>query len=149
MSSAISKILAVFFTVMSIFLPAQPENVEITIRQVTTESSSLSFELTNNTGRMIGRPLVALIEKQDENGNWQEADVGFGYNEIAYNVYPGQSTSEGVSLAALHGNDSYILEKGLYRITVEYPVKSVLKEVLKQKMEKVRVTEEFTVIEAE
>jgi len=143
MSSAISKILAVFFTVMSIFLPAQPENVEITIRQVTTESSSLSFELTNNTGRMIGRPLVALIEKQDENGNWQEADVGFGYNEIAYNVYPGQSTTEGIMLTNYPEDDFCTLEKGLYRLTVEYPVKSILI------TEKVRVTKEFTVIEAE
>ena len=81
----------------------------------------------------ICRPHIALIEKQGENGTWQEADVSFGYYEIAYNLYPDQTASEGISLAALHGNDSYILEKGLYRLTVEYPVKSALKEVLKQK----------------
>lgn len=76
----------------------------------------------------ICRPHIALIEKQDENGTWQEADVGFGYYEIAYNLYPDQTASEGISLAALHVNDSYILEKGL-----KYPIKSALKEVLKQK----------------
>ncbi len=144
MSSALSKVLAVFFTVMSIFLPAQPENTEISVSQVTTKSTSLSFELKNNTGRIIGRPLVSMIEKQDENGNWQEADIGFGYTEITYNVYPGQSTVEGIIFSPLCN-----LEKGIYRLTVEYSVKSALKEVLNQKMEKVRVTEEFTIIEAE
>ena len=148
MSSAISKILAVFFTVMSLFLPAQPENVDITVNRVTTKSSSLSFELTNNTGRMIGRPHVALIEKQDENGSWQKYDIGFGYTEISYILYPGQSTSEGIFFTSHPDEDYRSFEEGLYRLTVEYQIKSLIKAGLNQEAEKVRVTAEFTVIEA-
>lgn len=145
MSAVLSKVLAVFFTVVSIFLPAQPENAELTVRQVTTQSSSLTFELKNNTGRIISRPLAVLIEKQDENGQWQKADTGFGYNEIFYNLYPGQSTTEGIILTRYPEEEFCNLSEGLYRLTVQY---TVVESVLKEKSVTVNITAEFTVIEA-
>lgn len=64
MSTFFSTILAIFMSILSVILPAKPDNVIVTVRPVTTETAIITFECENNTRRTISRPYVTSIEKK-------------------------------------------------------------------------------------
>ncbi|MBE6786128.1 MAG: hypothetical protein E7538_07860 [Ruminococcaceae bacterium] len=119
MSTIFSTILAIFMSVLSVILPAKPDNVKVTVRPVTTESAIITFECENNTRRTINRPNVISIEKKDENGDWQNANVAYGYTEVAYSIHHGGNAVDSIELGNLF-EDFDGLEKGEYRINVKY-----------------------------
>lgn len=119
MSAFFSTILAIFMSVLSVILPAKPDNVNVTVRPVTTETAIITFECENNTRRTIDRPHVTSIEKKDENGNWQNTDIAYGYTEEAYSIRHGGSAVDSIELGDIF-EDFEGLEKGEYRINVKY-----------------------------
>ena len=119
MTAFFSKILVVFWTFMAIFLPARPDNVKVKVIPVTTESTAITFECENNTRRTIDRPYVTSIEKKDENGNWQNTNIAYGYTEEAYSIYHGRSSVDSIELGDIF-EDFEGLKKGEYRLNVKY-----------------------------
>lgn len=143
MSTFFSTVLAIIMTLISIIMPAKPNNVKITVRQTTTESSSIVFEVQNNTGRLMSRPHVASIEKKDINGQWQKADFTYGWTEEAYNIYPGMSATDSVFFSTYDPNYIPPLTKGEYRLTLEYKIGNISGEVVPG-----TASAEFTVVQS-
>ncbi len=114
-----SSVLAFFMSVFALFLPAQPENVTVSVRPVTTESAGITYEFENNTRRTINRPDVISIEKSDGNGNWQKVNLALGRTDIAYTLRHGASTVDSAEFGDLYGEYEG-LEKGEYRINLRY-----------------------------
>lgn len=141
MSAFISKFLAVIMTLISIVMPAKADNAELTVRKVTTESTSISFEIQNNTGRAMSRPDVSLIEKKDENGQWQKADFLYGRTEEYYIIYPGRSAVDSVFLVSENSEEATTVPKGEYRITLKYKISNIRDEATPG-----TVSAEFTVL---
>lgn len=124
MQTVISKILAIIMTLVSIIMPAQPNNVDVSVREVTTNSAGLTYVCVNNTGRKIDRPDIKCLEKYVD-GEWEEVDLAYGRTEIAYTVNPGGDCVESVDFGGLDENFEFYnfhLETGYYRLTVEYTV---------------------------
>ena len=119
MSAFFSTIIAIFMSILSVILPAKPDNVKVTVRPVTTESTAIVFECENNTRRIIDRPGVASIEKKDENGNWQRVNMNYIFTEEYYAIYPGKSAVDSIGMLS-ESFDAYKLQKGEYRITITY-----------------------------
>ena len=119
MSAFLSTVLAILMSVLSVVYPAKPENVKVTVRPVTTQSSGIVFECENRTRRTISRPEVVSIEKKDENDNWQSVDVSYGRTEEYYNVAPGVSATDSIILGKFF-DEFEGFEKGEYRLTIEY-----------------------------
>ena len=119
MSAFFSTIIAIFMSILSVILPAKPDNVKVTVRPVTTETAIITFECENNTRRTIDRPHVTSIEKKDENGNWQNTNIAYGYTEEAYSIRHGGSVVDSIELGDIF-EDFEGLEKGEYRINVKY-----------------------------
>ena len=141
MSTFLSTVLAMIMTLISIIMPAKPNNIKITVRQTTTESSSIVFEVQNNTGRLVSRPHVTLIEKKDGNGQWQKADFTYGWTEEAYNIYPGMSATDSVFFSTHEPDYTPPLTKGEYRLTLEYKTGNISGELVPGK-----ASAEFTVV---
>lgn len=119
MSTFFSTILAIFMSILSVILPAKPDNVIVTVRPVTTETAIITFECENNTRRTISRPYVTSIEKKDESGNWQNTNVAYGYTEEAYSIRHGGKAVDSIELGDIFETFEG-LEKGEYRINVKY-----------------------------
>lgn len=124
MQAIISKILSVIMILVSVIMPAQPNNVEVSVRDITTKSAGLTYDCVNNTGRRIDRPDIKSLEKYVDN-EWEEIALPYGRTEIAYFVNPGGDCTESVDFGGLDENfEFYVfyLEEGYYRLTVEYTV---------------------------
>lgn len=119
MSTFFSTILAIFMSILSVILPAKPDNVIVTVRPVTTETAIITFECENNTRRTISRPYVTSIEKKDNNGNWQNTNVAYGYTEEAYSIRHGGKAVDSIELGDIFETFEG-LKKGEYRINVKY-----------------------------
>ena len=119
MSTFFSTILAIFMSILSVILPAKPDNVIVTVRPVTTESAIITFECENNTRRTISRPYVTSIEKKDDNGDWQNINIAYGYTEEAYSIRHGGRAVDSIELGDISETFEG-LEKGVYRINVKY-----------------------------
>lgn len=119
MSAFFSTIIAIFMSILSVILPAKPDNVKVTVRPVTTETAIITFECENNTRRTIDRPHVTSIEKKDEYGNWQNTNIAYGYTEEAYSIRHGGSVVDSIELGDIF-EDFEGLEKGEYRLNVKY-----------------------------
>ena len=119
MSTFFSTILAIFMSILSVILPAKSDNVIVTVRPVTTETAIITFECENNTRRTISRPYVTSIEKKDDNGDWQNANIAYGYTEEAYSIRHGGRAVDSIELGDIF-DDFESLEKGEYRINVKY-----------------------------
>ncbi|MGN1348326.1 MAG: immunoglobulin-like domain-containing protein [Acutalibacteraceae bacterium] len=119
MSAFFNTILAIFMSILSVILPAKSNNVNVTVRPVTTETARITFECENNTWRTISRPCVTSIEKKDENGEWQNVNIAFGYTEEYYSIHHGRSAVDSIELGDPF-EEFTGLEKGEYRITVKY-----------------------------
>ena len=121
MSAFFSTIIAIFMSILSVILPAKPDNVKVTVRPVTTETAIITFECENNTRRTIDRPHVTSIEKKDENGNWQNTNIAYGYTEEAYSIRHGISSVDSIELGDIF-EDFEGLKKGEYRFNVKYVI---------------------------
>lgn len=123
MKAFISKILAVFMTLISIVLPAEPNNVEFSVHDTTTASTSIVYTCINNTGRRIGRADTVSVEKNVD-GQWQETGIDFGRTEIFYYISPGGSSTDSIFFDPdMSGNNrAQYLEAGEYRLTISYSV---------------------------
>lgn len=119
MSAFFSTIIAIFMSILSVILPAKPDNVKVTVRPVTTETAIITFECENNTRRTIDRPYVTSIEKKDENGNWQNTNIAYGYTEEAYSIRHGGSVVDSIEIGDPF-EEFKGLEKGEYRLNVKY-----------------------------
>lgn len=119
MSTFFSTILAIFMSILSVILPAKPDNVIVTVIPVTTETAIITFECENNTRRTIDRPYVTSIEKKDENGNWQNTNIVCGCTDEAYSIRHGGSAVGSIELGDIFETFEG-LEKGEYRINVKY-----------------------------
>ena len=119
MSTFFSTILAIFMSILSVILPAKPDNVIVTVRPVTTETAIITFECENNTRRTISRPYVTSIEKKDNNGNWQNTNIAYGYTEEAYSIRHSGEAVDSIELGDISETFEG-LEKGVYRINVKY-----------------------------
>ena len=131
MTQFISRILAILMTLVSILMPAKPDNVEVTVKDMTTESACITFTCVNNTGRRMDRPEIKMIEKNVD-GEWEEVQTGYFMTEIAYYVNPGFSCTESVELCNLDEDFNVIythLEPGVYRLTVKYGVLNIREEL--------------------
>ena len=123
MSAFLSTVLAILMSVLAVVYPAKPENVKVTVRPVTTQSSGITFECENRTRRTIDKPTVSAIEKKDENGNWQSVDVTYGWTDIGYNLSPGESAVDSIILGNFF-DEFEGFEEGEYRLTVKYTLKA-------------------------
>ncbi len=121
MSALFSAVLAILMSIISVILPAKPDDVKVSVRPVTTETAIITFECENNTRRTIHRPYVTSIEKKDENGNWQNTNIAYGYTEEAYSIRHGGSAVDSIELGDSFENFQG-LEEGEYRLIVRYIV---------------------------
>lgn len=124
MTAIISRIFAIFMTLVSIILPAQPNNVEVTVRDMTTESAAIVYTCVNNTGRRMNRPDTASIEKNVD-GEWQKVTIGLVRTEELYYVHPGYSCTERAEFGTLDNENNYVnqhLDAGEYRLTIYYKI---------------------------
>lgn len=122
MTAIISRILAIFMTLVSIVLPAQPNNVEVTVRDMTTESAGIVYTCVNNTGRRMDRPDIVSIEKNID-GEWQKVKIGLEITDEFYYVHPGYSCTERAGFGTLDNENNYVnqhLDAGEYRLTIGY-----------------------------
>lgn len=119
MSAFLSTIFAILMSFIAIFLPMKPDNVTVTVNPVTTETAIITFECENNTRRTISRPHVTSVEMKDENGNWQNADIVYGYTEEAYSIRHGRSKADSIEIGDPF-NESEGLKTGEYRLNVKY-----------------------------
>ncbi len=123
MSAFLSTVLAILMSVLSVVYPAKPENVKLTVRPVTTQSAEITFECENYTRRTIDKPTVCAIEKKDENGNWQSVNISYGWTDIGYDLSPGERVVESIIFHSIT-DEHQALEKGEYRLTIEYTLKA-------------------------
>ncbi len=120
----ISKILVFFITLAFLLLPAKPENLEITVNPVTTETQGISFEIKNNTNRPVGRPNFSF--ERNVNGQWESSELIYAVPEYGYTLYPTQTATESVWIE----NPESITE-GEYRLTLSYRVGKGIKTTVK------------------
>lgn len=126
MTAIISRIFAIFMTLISIILPAQPNNVEVTVKDMTTQSTSIVYTCVNNTGRRMDRPYIKSIEKNVD-GEWQKVSISLTITEEFYCVHPGGSCTEGAGFVSFDENFSEAhehLEAGEYKLTIGYGISS-------------------------
>ncbi len=127
MLNAISKIIVFFYILVSFFTVAQPENVEITVNDVTTESTSVGFTYQNKTGKIMSE-LDSMRLHKNINGQWEEIDLEYAIPEVAYRTYQNQKVKDSLPLTsydwencdgALH---HVKLTEGEYRLTIGYRI---------------------------
>ncbi len=111
----LSDILIFFITFFHLMLPAQPENLEITLNPVTTESTSISFEIKNKTNRPVGRPTFYFEKNVD--GKWEKAGFKYAIPEYGYTLTPTATETEGVYI-----ENPESVTAGEYRLNVFYRV---------------------------
>lgn len=125
MTDFISKILIFFFTVASFFTIAQPSDVEITVNEVTTESTSISFTYQNKTGKIMSEINSYKLEKNVD-GEWVDMELVVFIPEVAYRTYPNTQVKDGFQLLRVDGDGLTItdfkLGKGEYRLTISYRI---------------------------
>lgn len=128
MNAIISRLLAIFFTVFSFFTVAQPQNVEITVKEITTESTSVVFTCKNNTGKIMSEIDYINLEQNVE-GEWHKIRVDYYIPEMAYRIYPSETVTKSFRLSFTEFGEPgevtatcFNLEKGEYRMTVGYRV---------------------------
>ncbi len=115
LTHTLKSILVFIITAFHLILPAQPENLEITVKPVTAETQSITFEIKNNTHRPINKPDFSFERKVD--GEWKNADFIYFIPEDAYVLYPTGTVTEGV-----HIENPESVTKGEYRLMVSYRV---------------------------
>lgn len=127
MTAIISKILIFFFTVASFFTIAQPANVEITVNEVTTESTSVGFTYQNKTNKIMSE-LDSMRLHKNVDGQWKEIDLEYAIPEVAYRTYQNQKVKDSLPLTSYDWENGdgalhYVkLTEGEYRLTIGYRI---------------------------
>ncbi len=102
-------------------LPAKPDSVTLRVHTpVTTDTSSIRFEIENHTRRTIRYPEESyLLETQTDTG-WAALDVlDHAVIEPMYEQLNGLTVTEQIPLETLYGG---LLQQGTYRLTFFYHV---------------------------
>ncbi|MBQ3137698.1 MAG: hypothetical protein IJB74_09495 [Clostridia bacterium] len=115
LTHTLKSLLVFIITAFHLILPAQPENLEITVNHVTAETQSITFEIKNNTHRPIHKPDFSFEKKV--NGEWKNADLIYFIPEDTYVLPPTGTVTESV-----HIENPESVTKGEYRLTVSYRV---------------------------
>ncbi len=126
-------ILLICIAIFHFMLPAQPENLEVTVNPVTTETRAISFEIKNNTHRTVGRPTFSF--ERNVSGEWEDAGFNYAIPEYGYTLYPTGTETESAYI-----ENPEALTAGEYRLTVFYRVGTGIKSVSEQ-----QVSVDFTV----
>ena len=123
MINIISRILTFLLVAFTAVLPMKADGVEITVRDVTTESAAISFVCVNKTNRRIDRPDIEKIEKNID-GKWEKIDIGLGCTEEFYYIYPNQDSTEHFDFGTLDENGfvQQYLDEGEYKLTISYKI---------------------------
>ncbi|MBR3816570.1 MAG: hypothetical protein IKJ27_07580 [Clostridia bacterium] len=127
MTAIISKMLIFIFTVASFFTVAQPENVKITVNEVTTESTAVGFTYENKTKKIMSElDSMRLYKSVDD--EWEEVDLNYAMPEVAYRTYQNQKVKDSLPLTSYDwengdGTLHYVkLTEGEYRLTITYRI---------------------------
>ena len=135
MSTIINTIISFFLIFSTMFLPAKTDGVEITVKEMTVSSAGITFVCENKTNRKISRPHIVSIEK-NVGGNWEKVDIGLGATDIAYDLYPGQDSTESADFGKLDENSfefiNQHLDEGEYKLTISYNLTDYLKGKVEQ-----------------
>lgn len=126
MTAIISKMLIFIFTVASFFTVAQPENVKITVNEVTTESTAVGFTYENKTKKIMSE-LDSMRLYKSVDGEWEEVDLNYAMPEVAYRTYQNQKVKDSLPLTNYDiendGSLYYVkLTQGEYKLTIGYRV---------------------------
>lgn len=126
MTAIISKMLIFIFTVASFFTVAQPENVKITVNEVTTESTAVGFTYENKTKKIMSE-LDSMRLYKSVDGEWEEVDLNYAMPEVAYRTYQNQKVKDSLPLTNYDiendGSLYYVkLTRGEYKLTIGYRV---------------------------
>lgn len=125
LTHTLGNILIFIITAFHLIFPAQPENLEITVNPVTSESRSITFEIKNNTHRPVGRPNFSFERKVD--GKWEKAGFIYYIPEYGYTLTPTATETEGVYI-----ENPESVTAGEYRLTVIYRVGTGINSTSKQ-----------------
>lgn len=109
--------------VLSMLLPAKPNNVTLNVSApVTTETTVITFEIENRTRRTIYFPEESYIFETQTDDGWTALEVlPHDVIEPMYELRTGLTTTEQVPLEILFGGP---LGAGVYRLTFFYNVGS-------------------------
>lgn len=121
-----SKIIALFLFALSVFLPARPERVDISLEISEKESQTITVFWENNTNKAITEPTFFIERLTD--GKWENLPFaeGFGFPEIYTQHYPTEKGRFTIDTEAVFGKT---LSDGVYRITLCYSlIRSDIKE---------------------
>ena len=127
MTSLISKILIFFFTFVSFFTVAKPANVEITVNEITTESTSIGFTYQNKTNKIMSE-LDSMTLYKNVDGQWEKIELNYAIPEVAYRTYQNQKVKEALPLTRydFESEDvslNYVkLTVGEYKLTIGYRI---------------------------
>lgn len=148
MSKIFGTISIIFAIIMTLFVPADVNSVEVKMHyQVNewsdgeTEVGFISFIVKNNTGKFISDPELEAIEKK-EGDSWVDTeyqldtDFGFQSDNDSFIVSP-EATGADSGLLCNDDTLSY-LPAGEYRLIISYTV-------FKLRSEKINVAVEFTI----
>ncbi len=123
----LSKIIVFFYILVSFFTVAQPSNVEITVNEVTTESTSVGFTYQNKTNKIMSE-LDSMKLHKNVDGQWEEIELDYFMPEVAYRTYQNQKMRDSLPLTKYDwesgdGKLHYVkLTKGEYRLTIGYRI---------------------------
>lgn len=121
------KIIVFFYILVSFFTVAQPSNVEITVNEVTTESTCIGFTYQNKTNKIMSE-LDSMKLYKNVDGLWEEIHLSYAIPEVAYRTYQNQQVKESLPLTnydfeSEDGNFNYVkLTKGEYKLTIGYRI---------------------------
>ncbi|MBR3553372.1 MAG: hypothetical protein IKN72_08290 [Clostridia bacterium] len=119
----ISNLFVTIVAVLSMLLPAKPNNVTLNVSApVTTETTVITFEIENRTRRTISYPEESFcLEEQTADGWNPVEEVDHGVNEPMYQQRTGLTAKEQIDLSTVYGGP---LGAGVYRLTFFYNVGS-------------------------
>lgn len=124
----LSGLLAALLSAVLLFLPADTDNVLLSVKETgfgTDEISGtyccVTVNMANRTNRTIGKPDYALLEKSSE-GEWSLIGKGCIPEEDYWTLIHGRNITEAFYFSV---GDSAKLSAGEYRLTVHYSVRGL------------------------
>lgn len=117
MTNLISKILTFVVLLVTLVLPANPNNAPVTVKEVTTQSEYISYTYTNRTNKTIDSSSWVSAFEKNVDGEWIPVKFCQAIPEVAYSVFPGKTDS-----ASFDVEENLTI--GQYKLTVSYNYKT-------------------------
>lgn len=120
----LSKIIVFFYILVSFFTVAQPSNVEITVNEVTTESTSVGFTYQNKTNKIMSE-LDSMKLYKNVDGQWEIINLSYAIPEVAYRTYQNQVVWDALPLTAFDSDHEFCrvkLTEGKYKLVIGYRI---------------------------